>query len=193
METALNGVWDAGVLPGDRVAVVGGGTVGCLAAWLAGRVPGCQVELVDLNPSRAATASALGVAFASPEGARVDADVVIHASGAPAGLDTALRLAGDEATVVELSWYGNRPVTAALGGAFHAQRLTIKSSQVGRVAASQRTRWSTRRRMGLALELLAEPALDALLTGETEFARLPEAMPRVLAESADVLCHTVRY
>ena len=193
METALNGLWDAGVLPGDRVSVVGGGTVGCLVAWLAGRVPGCEVELVDVNAARAATASALGVAFAAPGTARGSADVVIHASGAPAGLDTALRLAGDEAMVVEMSWYGDRPVPAALGGAFHAQRLTLKSSQVGRVAASQRTRWSTRRRMALALGMLAEPALDVLLTGDTKLAGLPEAMPRLLAESADVLCHTVRY
>jgi threonine dehydrogenase-like Zn-dependent dehydrogenase len=193
METALNGVWDAAVKPGDRVSVVGGGTVGCLVAWLAARVPGCVVELVDVNPAREGTASALGVGFASPDTAQGAADVVIHASGAPAGLDTALALAGDEAVVVEMSWYGNRPVTAALGGAFHARRLTLKSSQVGRVAAANRTRWSTRRRMALAIEMLAEPALDVLLTGETELARLPEAMPRLLAESADVLCHTVRY
>ena len=193
METALNGVWDASVKPGDRVSVVGGGTVGCLVAWLAGRIPGCDVELVDVNPARATTASALRVGFASPDAASGSADVVIHASGASAGLDTALALAGDEAVVVEMSWYGDRPVTAALGGAFHAQRLTLKSSQVGRVATSQRARWSTTRRMTLALEMLAEPALDVLLTGETELARLPEAMPRLLAESADVLCHTVRY
>jgi threonine dehydrogenase-like Zn-dependent dehydrogenase len=193
LETAINGVWDAAVLPGDRVSVVGGGTVGCLAAWLAGRIPGCEVELVDVNAARAAAASALGVAFASPGTARASADVVIHASGAPAGLDTALALAGDEAVVVEMSWYGDRPVTATLGGAFHAQRLTLKSSQVGRVPASQRTRWSTRRRLALALRMLADPALDVLLTGETELARLPEAMPRLLTDSADVLCHTVRY
>jgi threonine dehydrogenase-like Zn-dependent dehydrogenase len=193
METALNGVWDAGVLPGDRVSVVGGGTVGCLVAWLAGRIPGCEVELVDVNAARAGTAAALGVAFAGPDTARAPADVVIHASGAPSGLDTALAVAGDEAVVLEMSWYGDRPVTARLGGAFHAQRLTLKASQVGRVAASQRTRWSTRRRLALALRMLAEPALDVLLTGETEFARLPEAMPRLLTESADILCHTVRY
>src|SRR6185312_8304324 len=133
LETALNGVWDAGIAPGDRISVIGAGSVGCLAAWLAGRVIGCDVELIDINPGRAAVARALGVSFAVPERARGDADVVLHASGTQAGLQLALGLAGFEATVLELSWYGDRAVSVPLGEAFHARRLTLKSSQVGSV------------------------------------------------------------
>src|SRR5215469_4387683 len=80
LETAINAVWDAGVGPGDRVTVVGAGSVGCLVAWLAARTPGCDVELVDTNPARAQIASAMGARFASPTALRGDADVVVHAS-----------------------------------------------------------------------------------------------------------------
>jgi 2-desacetyl-2-hydroxyethyl bacteriochlorophyllide A dehydrogenase len=191
LETAVNGVWDAELRLGDRVAVVGGGVVGSLVAWLAARVPGCEVELVDINPDRAALAAALGVGFAIPDRARTEADVVIHASGAPAGLTTALALAGPEATVVEMSWYGSSPVELSLGGAFHARRLTLRSSQVGGLPAGQRARWSLRRRLLLALRLLADPALDALIDGDLDFHDLPHAWPRIAGASA--LCRRVRY
>jgi 2-desacetyl-2-hydroxyethyl bacteriochlorophyllide A dehydrogenase len=196
METALNGVWDANVLPGDRVAVVGGGTVGCLVAWLAGRIPGCQVQLVDTNPHRADVAAPLGVTFATPPHATAEADVVIHTSGAPAGLDTALGLAGLESVVTEMSWFGSHSVPLPLGEAFHARRLTIRSSQVGRVAPMQRARWTYARRLRMALSLLAEPALDALVTGESSFTTLPETMARVTGSPGDAsstLCHAIRY
>ena len=192
LETAINGLWDARPQVGDRVTVVGAGTVGCLAAWLAGRVPGATVELVDLNPRRAAVARALGVEFRTPEAAATDRDLVIHASGSPAGLDLALRIAGFESTIVELSWYGDRTVPIPLGQAFHARRLTLKSSQVGTVAASQRPRWDTRRRMELALTLLADPVLDVLISGESAFEELPDVMRR-LAAGEDALCHRIRY
>lgn len=193
LETAINGVWDARVQVGDRVAVIGAGTVGCLVAWLAGRIAGCRVELVDVNPARAGIAKALGVRFATPETADLDADVVVHASGSAAGLDLALRLAGFEGTVVEMSWYGSHQVVLNLGEGFHARRLTIRSSQVGHVAASQRARWDRRRRMALALSMLAEPVLDALITGESAFERLPEVMPMLASSPGDTLCHRIRY
>lgn len=193
LETAVNAVWDAALVPGSRVAVVGGGAVGCLTAWLAGRIPGCEVQLVDVRESRAAVAAALGVRFALPESASSDADIVFHASATAAGLDTAVRLAGSESTVVELSWYGDQTVAAPLGGAFHSRRLTIRASQVGAVAPAQRPRWSHARRLQLALSLLADPALDVLISSEGAFLDLPDTMPRLLAPGADGLCHAVRY
>jgi 2-desacetyl-2-hydroxyethyl bacteriochlorophyllide A dehydrogenase len=193
LETAINGLWDARPHVGDRVTVVGAGSVGCLCAWLAGRIAGCEVELVDPNPRRAEAAAALGVRFAAPSAVTPDADVVVHASGVPAGLDHALRIAGFEARIVELSWFGDATVPLSLGGAFHARRLTIVSSQVGAVAALQRPRWDARRRMALALELLKDPALDALITGESAFDTLPEVMARLADAPGDSLFHRVRY
>ena len=193
LETALNGVWDAGPHLGDRIAVIGAGTVGCLAAWLLSRIPGCDVELIDINPRRAAVARALGIRFAEPPAAAVEVDLVIHASGAPEGLELALRVAGIEAKIVELSWYGDRTVPLSLGGAFHARRLTIASSQVGRISPSQRARWDSRRRMQLVFDLLRDPRLDALISGESPFEELPEVMATLAQSPGDTLCHRIRY
>lgn len=193
METAINGVWDARPRVGDRVAIIGAGTVGVLVAWLVRAIPGIEVELIDVNPRREALARNLGVPFAAPDAARADADLVVHASGSQDGLALALTLAGFEATIVEMSWFGSRLVTLPLGEAFHARRLTLKSSQVGYVAGSQRSRWSYDRRMELALRLLADPALDALITGESAFEELPDVMARLAKDGSDTLCHRIRY
>jgi 2-desacetyl-2-hydroxyethyl bacteriochlorophyllide A dehydrogenase len=193
LETAINGLWDARPHIGDRIAVIGAGTIGCLVAWLASRIPGAEVELIDINPHREEVARTLGIPFAAPAAARADADLVVHASGSPAGLELALRLAAFEAVVVELSWYGAQPVQLPLGEAFHARRLTIRSSQVASVAASQRGRWDTRRRLQLALSLLRDPTLDALITGESEFEDLPDTMTRLAADASGTLCHRIRY
>jgi threonine dehydrogenase-like Zn-dependent dehydrogenase len=193
METALNGLWDAAPRLGDRIAVVGAGVVGCCVAALAARVPGTQVELIDIDPARAALAASLGCRFARPEAATPEADLVIHCSGSAAGLATALRLAGFEATVLELSWYGAGDVAAPLGEAFHSRRLSLRSSQVGAVATAQRARWSHRRRLALALDLLADPVFDRLITGDSAFDDLPQAMARLARDPGGALCHLVRY
>ncbi|KQP18330.1 zinc-binding alcohol dehydrogenase [Pseudorhodoferax sp. Leaf267] len=193
METAVNALWDAAPRLGDRIAVVGGGVVGLLVAWLASRMPGCAVELVDLRPERAAVAAQLGLRFALPQAAAPDADLVVHASGQPQGLITALGLAAFEATVLELSWYGSRAVALPLGEAFHARRLTLRSSQVGHVAAAQRSRWSHARRMALALALLRDDALDALITDHAPFDDLPQVMQRLAGGAPDTLCHRIDY
>jgi hypothetical protein len=193
LETAVNALWDATVRIGDRVAVVGAGTVGLLVAWLAARVPGCEVEVVDPNPRRAPIAAGLGARFAAPDAARGEADLVVHASGAADGARRALELAGFEATVIELSWFGARAVPLPLGEGFHAKRLTLRSSQVGAVAAAQRARWTHGRRLALALRLLDDAALDALVTGEDRFDDLPEVLARLAAGPGDTICHRIRY
>ncbi len=193
LETAINGVWDARVQVGDWVTVIGAGAVGCLTAWLVSRIAGCMVELVDINPRRSTVARALGVAFALPAEVSREADVVIHASGSPAGLELALQVAGFEARIVELSWFGGEAVALPLGGAFHARRLTIASSQVGSIATSQRARWDARRRMQLALRLLEDAALDVLITGESDFETLPKVMADLTASPGDTLCPRIRY
>ena len=193
METALNAVWDAAPGPADRIAVVGAGVVGSLVAYLCGRLPGADVTLVDTNPARAALAGALGVAFATPETAPLDCDLVVHASGNPAGLATALGLAGDEATVLEMSWYGDAAVTAALGGAFHSRRLRLISSQVGQIAPSHRPRWSHGRRLAAALTLLTDPCLDRLLAPPVAFRDLARRLPDILDAGNGILCQPIAY
>lgn len=193
METAVNALWDGAPRIGDRIAVVGGGVVGLLVAALAARLPGCIVEVIDPLPAKRAIAEALGARAAPPEAASPDADRVFHASGHPDGLATALAIAGFEARVVEMSWYGTRRVTLPLGEGFHARRLAIVSSQVGHVAPAQRSRWSHRRRLALALELLAEPAFDRLVNESSAFDDLPRTLERLAAAPGDVLCHRIDY
>ena len=193
METALNAVWDATPGPADRIAIVGAGVVGSLVAFLCGHLPGADVTLVDINPARAELAKALGVGFAGPGHARGDCDLVVHASGSPDGLRTAMALAGDEATVLEMSWYGDTAVTAMLGGAFHSRRLRLVSSQVGKIAPSHRPRWTYGRRLAAAVALLGDSRLDALLAPEISFHDLPARMPKILDAKSATLCQPIAY
>ena len=193
METAVNITWDARPGSGDRIVVIGAGVVGLLAAWLCRQAPAAEVTVVDVNPARETAASALGLAFAPEPSPGADADVVIHASGQPDGLRAALESAGVEGTVVEASWYGMRAAPLPLGEAFHSRRLTIRSSQVGRIPPDRAPRWTHARRLRLALELLRAEALDALITGESAFADLPAVLARLSRDPGAALCHRISY
>lgn len=193
VETAVNALWDAAPLLGDRVAVVGAGMVGCCTARLLSRIPGVRVTLIDVNPERAEQAAALGVDFALPEHAAGDLDLVVHASATSAGLQRSLDLLADDATVIDLSWYGDALVNLALGSVFHSRRLTVRASQVGMVAAARRHRRSTGDRLALALDLLRDPAFDCLLTGASSFAELPAVLAAIAAGELPGLCHRIDY
>jgi NADPH:quinone reductase-like Zn-dependent oxidoreductase len=192
METALNATWDAAPRAGDRIAVVGGGVIGLLTAYLCAAMPGTEVTLVDLNEGRRALARDLGMAFAAPQDAAGGCDVVFHASGTSEGLNLALTLAGFEGEIIELSWFGDKAVNLDLGGAFHSQRLSLRASQVGTVAPARRARWDYRRRLAKALSLCADPRLDALVRDETPLADMPARMGAILSDP-DTLCHLIRY
>src|SRR5262249_36206250 len=152
-----------------------------------------RVDLVDVNPARATIAAALGVGFATPSSVAGEADLVIHASGSPAGLELALGVAGVEATIIEMSWYGDQVASLRLGESFHVRRLALKSSQVAAIAPAQRPRWDAARRMRLVMELLADPVLDALITEESHFEDLPAVMSRLAAAPGTSVCHRIRY
>ena len=193
METALNAVWDASAGPADRIVVVGAGVVGLLVGYLAARFPAADVTVVDVDETRASIAATLKAKFSRPEKAPMDADIVFHASASESGLATAMNCAGFEGTVVEMSWYGSKPVQAPLGGAFHSRRLRLVASQVGHVAASRRPRWSHRRRAEAAIGLLCDSALDALVADEIAFEDAPRELPRVFARGALGLAPVIRY
>lgn len=193
METAINGVWDAEPMLGERICVMGAGVVGALVAYLCAQVPGVDVHLIDINPERRHLAERLGVAFATPEQAPHDQDCVIHASGQSAGLRQALELVGSEGRIVEMSWFGEGDVSIPLGGAFHSQRLTLKASQVGQLPPKLRPRWDYQRRLRLALSLLVDERLDALISGESDFTQLPILANTLFGRGSVELCHRLRY
>jgi threonine dehydrogenase-like Zn-dependent dehydrogenase len=193
METAVNAVWDARPTVGDEVVVVGAGVVGMLIAWLCAQTAGASVRVVDPEPTRGAVAGQLGLSLDATPLRSGRADLVFHASGTPAGLVDALAEAGPEATVVEVSWFGDRSVSLPLGESFHSSRLTLRSSQVGRIPAHRATRWDHTRRMELSLRLLRDPVLEALITSESPFAELPDVMARLDDDGRTTLCHRVVY
>lgn len=193
VETAVNALWDAAPLVGDRIAVVGAGMVGCSVAGVLAGLPGCDVQLVDVDPARAETARALGVRFALPGDADGGRDLVFHASATEDGLVRSLELLAPEGEVIELSWYGDRKVSLPLGEFFHSRRLAVRASQVGMVAPARRSRRSFGDRLALALRLLTAPAFDALITGNSPFDELPQAMARLARGEPPALCHRIDY
>ncbi|SFM70942.1 zinc-dependent alcohol dehydrogenase [Marinobacter pelagius] len=192
METAINGLWDASPGIGDRIAVIGLGVVGLLVGCLANQIPGTRVTVIDTNPGRETVAKTLGLDFGVAL-ERDDHDVVFHTSGHPSGLETALAAAGTEGRIIEMSWYGDQPVPVPLGGQFHSRRLQLRSSQVGRIPPHRQPRWNYRQRLSLALSLLSDPRLDALISGESPFDAMPETMARILSDGRDTLCHRIVY
>lgn len=193
VETAVNALWDAAPLVGDRITVVGAGMIGCCVAGVLARFPGASVQLVDANPDRAGVASALGVDFATPGQAATARDLVIHASATSAGLQLSMELLAPEGTVIELSWYGDRDVSLQLGGSFHSGRLSIRSSQVGAVSPARRASRTFADRLALALDLLRDPAFDALFTGESDFEQLPDVLAGMAAGTRPALSHLITY
>lgn len=193
VETAVNAVWDAAPRYGDRVAVVGAGLIGSAVAGVLRSFPLERLQLIDVDPARAAVAASFGLDFAHPDQAAADCDIVVHASGSGAGLSRCLELAGDEAEVIELSWYGASETGVHLGADFHSRRLAIRASQVSTVSAARRARRTPADRLEIALEVLREDAFDVLLTGSSPFAELPEVMGRLASGRLDAICQVIDY
>jgi len=193
METALNAIWNGAPGPADRITIVGGGVVGLLTGYLCAKLPGAEVTLVDINAARERQAHALGMSFAQPDDTPKECDLVVHASGVASGLNTAISLAGEEATILELSWFGSGDIPVALGGAFHSRQLKLISSQVGHMAASRRPRWDYARRLSAAIRLLDDEVLDVLLDEPIPLHSICQHLPRIFNSQSAVLCQPISY
>jgi threonine dehydrogenase-like Zn-dependent dehydrogenase len=193
VETAINALWDAGPRIGDRTAVVGAGMVGGALAALLRLFPLERFQLVDVNPSRSALASALRVELVHPDDAAADNDLVFHCSASESGLARSLQLLGAEAELIELSWYGTVQPRVPLGAAFHSRRLAIRASQVGAVAAARRSRRTTGDRLALAMRMLKDPVFDTFITGHAPFGALPQTMESIFSDETETLCQVIDY
>ncbi len=193
VETAVNGLWEAGPRLGDRIAVIGAGLVGGMVATLLRTFPLARLQLVDLDPARKELADALGIDFALPDDALPDCDIVFHCSASEGGLERSLKLVGDEGEIIEMSWYADRRVSLPLGEDFHARRLSIRASQVGAVARARRHRRTNADRLETAVSLLKDPVFDAFLTGTSAFRELPDVVQQLSDGTLDALCHVIEY
>ncbi|GAB3187867.1 zinc-dependent alcohol dehydrogenase [Nesterenkonia suensis] len=192
-ETGLNALWEGGVSLGDRITVVGGGMIGLATALLAADVPLERLEVVEVDPTRRRLIESLGIRARAPGAASISSDVVLHSSATASGLQESLRVAGDDAVIVEQSWYGRQQPEVPLGADFHARRLRIVASQVGEVAQPRRLRRTRRDRLRLALSLLDE-RFDRLLTGRSPLEDLPTVMDALAAADPDwagTICHVI--
>lgn len=191
METALNLLWDATPLPGERMLVVGAGVLGLLTAAVLARIPAARVTVVDVDSTRATIAHAFGCTFATPDAAPSEQELIVHCSASESGLHLCLASAAFEARIIEASWYGDAAPVIPLGEAFHARRLRLIASQVGAIASPLRGRRTHAERLAIALSLLDDARFDALLQGPTSFEDLPAAMPSILRPGG--LCHVITY
>lgn len=195
METAVNALWDSGATIGDRVLVVGFGTVGSLVTRLVSGLPGVRVQVVDTDTEKVKLAGQMGFEASTPDGGEggTGFDLVFHTSGTGKGLQAAVDRVGFEGLVVDLSWYGNRKVSLALGGTFHTGRKKIVSSQVSYVAAGKRSRWDRNRRKELVFSCLEDAGYDAHLTSAVSFEDLPELFRTLRNSPARELSYLVTY
>jgi len=196
METALNANWDADIENRKSIVVVGGGVVGILTAYVAKQLSGKKPVLIDIDERKAELANKFGFDFALARDAASEDfgkfECVFHTSASEKGLQLAIDLAVFEGRVIEMSWYGDKPISINLGGAFHSQRISLISSQVGHVSANKRQSHSHSDRMSLAMDLLRNSALKALLKPIVPFADLPDRLDEVLT-SSETLCPLVTY
>ena len=195
-ETALNAIWDAGLTRGDTVAVFGAGVLGLLIAVIAAKRIDSQIVVIDRLDDRRETVERLGLRFLGPSDEieyRENFDCIFNTTASGEALQNAINLANFEGRIMEVSWYGNKPVELCLGGRFHSQRLSIISTQVGSVSKQMRPDVSPADRMQLAMAELLDARFDYLLEPPIAFKKLPEAIAGILGENKNALCQLISY
>lgn len=205
LETAINIVLDAHATPSDRALVFGQGVVGLLVTQVLRRNNVRSIIAVDPIERRRELAKAVGAertlqpterlkdqVFEATDGQ--GADLAIEVSGNPAALNDAIECLRFQGTIVAASWYGTKPVSLHLGGAFHRNRLRIISSQVSHMDPSLAPAWTPERRLTEAVSLLGGITWKPLITHRFPIARAAEAY-RLLdergAEAVQVLFNYV--
>jgi threonine dehydrogenase-like Zn-dependent dehydrogenase len=190
VETALQVTLDAGAGYRDRVIVLGAGVLGLLTSLLLRR-SGWQPLIAEPQAWRRAAASSLGVTAVIPEElVNEKIPLVVDASGNPDAPGMALDLLAHEGTLLIASWFGTKPVTLPLGGAFHRRRLTIRSTQVSTIPAGLSGTWTRSRRRQETAELLAGLPLAQLCTHAFAFGQAAEAF-RAVDQGEPGLMHAV--
>jgi threonine dehydrogenase-like Zn-dependent dehydrogenase len=188
---------------GQRVLVMGAGTVGMLTALFARRCGALDVLLVDPSPFRRSRAEALGfAALDAPDAwihvkdrwfhgpAERGADVAFQCRATGGALHQCLKALRPQGTVIDLAFYQGGSEEVRLGEEFHHNGLAIRCAQIGRVPRGLAHAWNRRRLAAETLALLADEG-DAirrtLITHVEPFDAAPAFMERLVAERPDFL------
>ena len=201
VETSLQISLDAGPVAGEVVAVTGLGAVGLLTSLLLQR-GGAQVLGCDPSPWRRELAASLGLTAVDPE--RLPGEVaaasgdrgvplLVEVSGNPDALGRGLDLLAHEGTALVASWYGTKPASLSLGGAFHRRRLVLRSTQVSTIPAALAGEWTVQRRRAVARSLLGTLPLDRLATHEFAFVDAADAFAALDRGEEGLLHAALRY
>ena len=196
VETALQISLDAGSVAHQPVVVMGLGAVGILTGALLHRA-GATVLAADPLPWRRAVARSFSISSVDPMELKSHVDdltegrgttLIVEVSGNPNALSEALELTAHEGTVLVASWFGTKPVSLPLGGAFHRRRLTLRSTQVSTIPARLAPEWTKKKRVETALSLMKELPLDLLATHEFPLPQVSRAF-RAVDSSTEGLIH----
>lgn len=194
LETAVTATWDAGSLDVDRIAILGFGGIGSLLATVLRLTTNTDPLVVETDPWKRSRAAALGFEAVSPENCRGESDLCFNTTGSAAALQWCIDHAGVEATVVELSWYGNQPVRLDLGGRFHRNRIRVVSTQVSTIPRAMSGKFDFASRKKLCAELLADERFDALISAEIAFEDTPRFFSRLRSGTqGDGIIWLIRY
>jgi 2-desacetyl-2-hydroxyethyl bacteriochlorophyllide A dehydrogenase len=184
LDVALNCMLDVPVRIGDVVVVFGQGTIGAFCAQLARRTAGRVIVVDPIESRRRAAIEAGADAAVHPREAREavyelsggrGADISIEVSGAPAALQQAFAVTGQEGTIAVVSFFGARIVELVLAPEFHFRRLRMISSQVRGVSSALQARWTLDRRFESVFWLLQDESLLTPISHIFPFERAPEA------------------
>jgi threonine dehydrogenase-like Zn-dependent dehydrogenase len=193
---------DVPIRIGDDVVIFGQGVVGSLVLLLARKTAG-RLIVVDPLEDRRKRALAMGAdAAVDPAdalktvsdmtGGRL-ADITIEVSSAPAALQPAIEVTGQEGTVEVISYYGTRPVTLTLAPEFHFRRHRIISSQVSSLGSGLQPRWDFVRRMDNVLRLIRTMPVAEFVTHRFPVADAPAAYEFVDTRAAETLGVVLTY
>ncbi len=171
METVLNAIWDSEYAESDKIAVCGFGNVGSLLANTLRLYAQKEAAIIEKEDWKKQKAQDMGWDVSSKEDARYD--IIFHTTGSAAGLQYCIDHLNEEGKVIELSWYGTKKVNLRLGEDFHYKRLSIKSSQVGKISPTVRDEIDYKKRKEIAADLLLDTSYDKLVTNIVAWEDVP--------------------
>ena len=189
METAVTILWDAEPHPGESVLILGAGLIGLLTASLLAR-ENISFELEDINENRAWKAKMLGF---NAKGSRNSYDLIIDTTGNPKALQYAIDHTRKNGRIIVAGWMGSQQSNLLLGGAFHYNRLTIKSSQVSSIPSHKQAEWNFEERKKLCIHHLKNDFYDRLIDHVVDFQDLPQEFDRIRKGDYPYLSLIVKY